>query len=148
MLREGSLRYCLQSLPTPQVVASARLISQHNKMKTHSVFMYLWPCEWNEIHYNMCSVYNLRAKCDSAKWTEMTAHFLQWKRTIIVFLWSFYSRCKKCTVSTKYKLFLQYFKLCMVQYVEGSQYDMILESEVRSSAATIIRKLEKPPEPV
>lgn len=43
------------------------------------------------------------------------------------------------------KLFLQYFKLCMVQYVEGSQYDVILESEVRSSAATIIRKLEKLP---
>lgn len=36
----------------------------------------------------------------------------------------------------------------MVQYVEGSQYDVILESEVRSSAATIIRKLEKPPKRV
>lgn len=43
------------------------------------------------------------------------------------------------------KLFFQYFKHCMVQYVEGSQYDVILESEVRSSAATIIRKLEKLP---
>lgn len=35
----------------------------------------------------------------------------------------------------------------VLQTLHGS-YDMILESEVRSSAATIIRKLEKPPEPV